>query len=58
MLRVAPGPVVDCIRDEPGALRRHVNLRINHTVVIDRENFTDRAQDKATVFIFQALSGG
>ncbi|MEY6433899.1 MoaD/ThiS family protein [Thioalkalicoccus limnaeus] len=49
---------IDYILDEQGALRRHVNLCINDTVVIDRKNLTDQVQDDGTVFIFQALSGG
>lgn len=53
----APG-FTDYILDERGALRRHVNLCINDTLVIDRKALTDRVQDDDTVFIFQALSGG
>jgi hypothetical protein len=48
----------DYVLDEQGALRRHVNLSINNTVVIDRKTLSDRVPDDATVFIFQALSGG
>lgn len=53
----APG-FTDYVLDEHGALRRHVKLCINDTVVIDRKNLTDRVADGDTVFIFQALSGG
>lgn len=48
----------DYILDERGALRKHVKLCINDTIVIDRKTLTDRVQDDDTVFIFQALSGG
>jgi len=54
---IAPG-FIDYVLDEHGALRRHVKLCINETLVIDRENLSDRVQDDATVYIFQALSGG
>lgn len=54
---MAPG-FTDYVLDEQGALRRHVNLCINETLVIDRKSLSDRVQDNATVYIFQALSGG
>jgi len=53
----APG-FIDYVLDEHGALRRHVNISINHSIVIDKVNLTDRVPDDATVYIFQALSGG
>lgn len=53
----APG-FTDYILDEQGALRRHVKLCINDTIVIDRKSLSDRVQDGDTVFIFQALTGG
>ncbi|KPJ95256.1 MAG: hypothetical protein AMJ53_03125 [Gammaproteobacteria bacterium SG8_11] len=54
---IAPG-FIDYVLDEHGALRRHVNLSINDTLVIDRKTLSDRVQDDETVYIFQALSGG
>jgi hypothetical protein len=54
---IAPG-FTDYVLDEHGALRRHVNLSINDSIVIDRKKLSDYVQDDATVFIFQALSGG
>ncbi len=54
---IAPG-FSDYILDERGALRRHVNISINNTLVIDRKKLTDYAADDTTVYIFQALSGG
>ena len=55
--RIAPG-FSDYILDEHGALRRHVNLCVNDTVIIDRKTLSDRVADGGTVYIFQALSGG
>jgi hypothetical protein len=54
---IAPG-FTDYVLDERGALRRHVNLSINETMVIDRKTLSDRVPDDGTVYIFQALSGG
>lgn len=54
---IAPG-FTDYILDEQGALRRHVNLSVNDTIVIDKKTLTDRVSDNGTVYIFQALSGG
>jgi hypothetical protein len=54
---LAPG-FTDYVLDEHGALRRHVNLSINDTLVIDRKTLSDRVPDDGTLYIFQALSGG
>jgi molybdopterin synthase sulfur carrier subunit len=54
---IAPG-FTDYMLDDHGALRRHVNVCINDTIVIDRKTLSDRVQDDGTVYIFQALSGG
>ena len=54
---ISPG-FRDYVLDERGALRRHVNLCINHRLVIDRKTLSDHVGDGATVYIFQALSGG
>ena len=54
---IAPG-FSDYVVDERGALRRHVNLCINDTVVVDRKTLSDQVQDDGTVYIFQALTGG
>jgi hypothetical protein len=54
---IAPG-FTDYVLDEHGALRRHVNLCINDTIVIDKKTLSDRVPDDGTVYIFQALSGG
>lgn len=54
---IAPG-FTDYVLDEHGALRRHVNLSVNDTVVIDRMKLSDQVPADGIVYIFQALSGG
>lgn len=54
---IAPG-FTDYVLDERGALRRHVNLSINDTLVIDRQTLSDRVPENGTLYVFQALSGG
>lgn len=53
----APG-FTDYVLDDRGAVRRHVKLCINDTIVIDRKTLTDRIEEGDTLFVFQALSGG
>lgn len=48
----------DYILDERGALRRHVKISINNTILIDKKALSDHVQDDGTVYIFQALTGG
>jgi hypothetical protein len=54
---MAPG-FTDYVLDDHGALRRHVNVSINDSILIDRKTLSDRVQDGSTLYIFQALSGG
>lgn len=54
---IAPG-FTDYVLDERGALRRHVSLSVNNTLVIDRKTLSDQVPEDGTLYIFQALSGG
>ncbi|MCB1800946.1 MAG: MoaD/ThiS family protein [Gammaproteobacteria bacterium] len=54
---LAPG-FLGYVLDERGVLRRHVNLCVNDVFVIDRKNLSDQVDDDATLYIFQALTGG
>jgi len=54
---IAPG-FTDYVLDDKGALRRHVNVSINDKMIIDKVKLSDRIPEEATVYIFQALSGG
>lgn len=44
--------------DEQGALRKHVNIFVDDTLIEDRQNLSDSLSDSNRVYIFQALSGG
>ena len=54
---LAPG-FTDYVLDERGALRKHVNVCINDRMIIDRKTLSERVPEDATLYIFQALSGG
>lgn len=54
---LAPG-FIDYVLDERGALRRHVNICINERSIIDRKTLSEQVPEDATLYIFQALSGG
>ena len=54
---LAPG-FTDYVLDEHGGLRRHVNLSINDTAIIDKKTLSDHIPEDGTVYIFQSLSGG
>ena len=54
---IAPG-FSDYVLDEHGALRRHVMIGVNDTVVVDRKTLSERVPEDSTVYIFQLLSGG
>lgn len=43
---------------ERGALRPHVNICINNEMIIDRAQLRDTVPKGATLYIFQALTGG
>lgn len=55
--KVAPG-FSDYILNERGALRPHVHISVNDSVLIDKKTLSDRVPENGTVYIFQALSGG
>lgn len=55
--RQFPG-VARYLLDDQGALRKHVNLFLNETMVDDRQTLSDRVAEDDQVHVFQALSGG
>ncbi|HRE15679.1 MAG TPA: MoaD/ThiS family protein [Rhodocyclaceae bacterium] len=54
---LAPG-FTNYVLDERGALRKHVNVCINERMIIDRKTLSEQVPEDATLYIFQALSGG
>ncbi len=44
--------------DDTGALRKHVNIFVNGTMVQDRKTLRDKVAAKDKIHIIQALSGG
>lgn len=46
------------ILDEKGALRKHVNIFVNQSLIHDRQNLSDALAPSDEVFFIQALSGG
>ena len=46
------------VLDDRSALRKHMNVYINGTPVVDRTHLSDAVPDGADVYVFQALSGG
>lgn len=46
------------VLDDTGAVRRHIAVFVNATLITDRVTLTDPVTDADTVSVFQALSGG
>ena len=44
--------------DDQRALRKHVNIFVNGSLIKDREQLTDALTSDSEVYIMQALSGG
>lgn len=46
------------VLDDQGALRRHMIIFVDGVAIRDRASLADVVADDATVYVFQALSGG
>jgi molybdopterin synthase sulfur carrier subunit len=46
------------VLDDTGAVRRHIAVFLNDTLITDRVDLSDPVTDTDTVAVFQALSGG
>ena len=55
--RLHPG-LAGYVTDDRGAVRKHVNIFVNGSLVRDREQLSDPVGPEDEVFILQALSGG
>lgn len=46
------------VLDDQGALRKHMTIFVDGTLVRDRQHLSDPVPKGAAVHVFQALSGG
>ncbi len=46
------------VLDDQGALRRHMAIFVDGTLIRDRTRLSDAVADTSTIHVFQALSGG
>lgn len=46
------------VLDDQGGLRKHMAIYIDGRLIRDRRHLTDPVSDTATIYVFQALSGG
>lgn len=46
------------VLDDRNAVRRHVAVFLDNTLIIDRDSLADPVRTDSTVHVFQALSGG
>jgi molybdopterin synthase sulfur carrier subunit len=46
------------VLDDQQALRKHVTVFVDGTMVRDRARLSDAVRNTSTVYVFQALSGG
>ena len=44
--------------DDQGALRKHVNIFVDDSLILDRQRLSDPLTDSNRVYVYQALSGG
>lgn len=46
------------ILDDQGALRKHIAVFIDRSLIRDRVKLSDPVREDATIYVMQALSGG
>lgn len=52
-----PG-IINYLLTDSGALREHVNVYLNDTLIQDRNSLSDEVKKGDSVYIMQAISGG
>lgn len=57
-IRCSYPDLYECICDETGSIRRHVNVFVNSSLVSKNHTTDTRVAPDDVVFIFQAVSGG
>ena len=50
--------VYECVCDETGTLRRHINIFLNENLIIENDFAKTRLNEGDIVSVFQAVSGG
>ena len=48
----------DYVLDDQGAVRKHIAVFVNGSLLIDRTKLSDPIPDDGEIYIMQALSGG
>jgi len=46
------------VLDDQSALRKHITIFVDGTVIRDRARLSDAVSKTSTIYVFQALSGG
>jgi hypothetical protein len=46
------------VLDDQSALRKHMTIFVDGTIIRDRVGLSDPVSETSTVYVFQALSGG
>jgi hypothetical protein len=46
------------VLDDQSALRKHITVFVDGTMIRDRKRLADAVGETSTVYVFQALSGG
>ena len=46
------------VLDDQSALRKHMAIFVDGTMIRDRARLSDAVRDTSTIYVFQALSGG
>ncbi len=51
-------PLKGYVLDERGVLRKHVNVFVDGSQIVDRVHLSDPVDDDGEIYVMQALSGG
>lgn len=52
-----PG-ICNYLLTDSGALREHVNIYLNDSLITDRQSLSDKIREDDRIYIMQAISGG
>jgi sulfur-carrier protein len=51
-------PARSYVLDDQGALRRHMTIFVDGSIILDRVQLSDSVTEASAIYVFQALSGG